>query len=412
MSKAIVLYLHVHQPWRVREYSAFDTGKNHDYWDAPHFSGANNEKILRKVAEKSYFPTNKILLQMLREHPEFRFSISITGTFIEECEKYLPELLDSFRELIDTGRVEIVGETYYHSLAFFYSRDEFARQVEMHAKKIEQVFGVKPTKSLRNTELSYNNDLGNWADSRGYTAVITEGWEKNLGWRSPNFVYRPPQAQKVKLLLKNYKLSDDFAFRFSNRGWSEWPLSMKKYGAWLDAEDAPLVNLFVDYETFGEHQWKETGIFDFLREMPRNWLARPEHTFMTISEAANHFDAVGEYNVPHTITWADSERDLSAWLGNRMQQEAESNIYALEQEVLATNDVALIGDWRRMTTSDHPYYMSTKYWNDGDVHAYFSPYQNPYDAFIYYMNALRDIRFRLIQHQENQQNRENQEKNL
>lgn len=398
MPKSIVLYMHVHQPWRVREYSAFDTGANHNYWHANAHSGANNERILRKVAEKSYFPTNKVLLEMLNEHPEFRLSLSITGTFIEQCEAYLPELLDSFRKLINTGRVEIIGETYYHSLAFFYSRTEFENQVKMHAEKIHEIFGVRPT-AFRGTELSYNNDLGKWADEQGYKAVIAEGWDKTLGWRSPNFMYRPQDVSKTKLLLKNYKLSDDIAFRFSNRNWSEWPLNIDKYTHWLDAEDAPLVNLFVDYETFGEHQWADTGIFDFLRQLPRKWLELPDHTFMNISQAADFYDSASEIDVPHTTTWADSERDLSAWLGNRMQQESQSYIYSLEQEILETGDINLIGDWRRLTTSDHPYYMSTKYWNDGDVHTYFSPYSNPYDAFLYYMNALRDIKFRLIQHE-------------
>jgi alpha-amylase len=384
----------------VRHYSAFDTGFDHNYWhETARHSGADNARILRKVAEKSYLPTNAVLLEMLNRHPEFKLSMSITGTFIEQCEQYMPELLDSFRALVKTGRVEIVGETYYHSLAFFYDRGEFDRQVAMHSNKINEIFGVRPT-SFRNTELSYNNDLGKWADLHGYKAVLAEGWDKTLGWRSPNFMYQPIEARKTKLLLKNYKLSDDMAFRFSNRGWSEWPLTMEKYAQWLDAEDAPLINLFMDYETFGEHQWADTGIFDFLKQLPHEWLKRPEHTFMTISEAASTFDASDRVDVTHTTTWADSERDLSAWLGNRMQQESQSYIYSIGADVLATEDINLIGDWRRLTTSDHPYYMSTKYWNDGDVHAYFSPYSSPYDAFLYFMNALRDVRFRLLKHQE------------
>jgi alpha-amylase len=242
--------------------------------------------------------------------------------------------------------------------------------------------------------------LGQWADVHGYKAIITEGWDKVLGWRSPNWVYRPKNAQHTKLLLKNYKLSDDVAFRFGNRAWNEYPLSMGKYAQWLDAEDAPVVNLFMDYETFGEHQWADTGIFDFLQELPNEWLKRPEHTFMTISEAADFYDAKDEVSMPHVVTWADSERDLSAWMGNRMQQEANGYIYALEPQVLASHEIQLIGDWRRLTTSDHAYYMSTKYWNDGDVHAYFSPKPSPFDAFTDYMNALRDVRFRLMKIQE------------
>lgn len=398
MPKSIQLYLHVHQPWRIREYSAFDTGLNHTYFTSTARSDADNAKILRKIASKSYLPTNAILKGMLDKHPEFKFSISITGTFIEQCEQYMPEVLDSFRELVKTGRVEIVGETYYHSLAFFFNKAEFDRQVALHAKKIQEVFGVTPT-AFRNTELAYNNELGKWADIHGYKAILAEGWDKVLGWRSPNFAYKPYDASRTKLLLKNYKLSDDIAFRFSNKEWNEWPLTMDKYVKWLDGEDAPLINLFIDYETFGEHQWADTGIFDFLKAMPEAWLSKPDHDFKTITEAAEDNEAVDSVDVPHTTTWADSERDLSAWLGNRMQQESQHYIYSIAPAVMATNDINLIGDWRKLTTSDHSYYMSTKYWNDGDVHAYFSPYKSPYDGFLYYMNALRDIRYRVIEHQ-------------
>ena len=396
MAKSIQLYLHVHQPWRIREYTAFDTGVDHNYFVSSPHSGTNNANILRKVANKSYLPTNRILKELLDKYPEFRLSISITGTFIEQCEQYMPELLDSFRELVKTGRVEVVGETYYHSLAFFYNRAEFDRQVALHAEKIQEIFDVTPT-AFRNTELAYNNDLGKWADIHGYKTVLAEGWDKVLGWRSPNYVYQPNNSSTTRLLLKNYKLSDDIAFRFSNRGWSEYPLTVDKYISWLEADQGDLVNLFIDYETFGEHQWADTGIFDFLRELPKRWLQDKTHKFMTITEAAETCESVGSLDVPYTTTWADSERDLSAWLGNRMQQEAEHYIYSLAPSVMATGDINIIGDWRRMTTSDHVYYMSTKYWSDGDVHAYFSPYKSPYDAFLNYMNALRDLRYRIME---------------
>lgn len=397
MSKAIVLYLHVHQPFRIRRgYSAFDTGVDHNYFYGDPSYHASNEAILRKVANKSYFPTNKILLEMLHAHPEFKLSLSISGTFIEQCEMWLPELLDSFRELVDTGRVEILAETYYHSLTFLYSRAEFERQVAAHRDKIKAIFGVTPL-SFRNTELAYNNELANWADQAGYRAILAEGWDPVLGWRSPNYVYQPVDTKNIRLLLKNYKLSDDMAFRFSDRGWKEWPLTMEKYAHWLDAAHGqPLMNLFMDYETFGEHQWADTGIFDFLRRLPDEWLKLPDHTFMTVTEAASAFEPQDFIDAPRTITWADTERDLTAWLGNRMQQEAMQYIYALEPQIMATGDVDLISDWRRLQTSDHAYYMCTKWFNDGDVHAYFSPYDSPYDAFLYYMNALRDLRFRLI----------------
>ena len=403
MAKSIQLYLHVHQPWRIREYTAFDTGADHNYFTAAPHSGTNNASILRKVANKSYLPTNRILLELLKKYPDFKLSISITGTFIEQCEQYMPELLDSFRELVQTGRVEVIGETYYHSLAFFYNRAEFDRQVALHAEKIQEIFGVTPT-TFRNTELAYNNDLGKWADIHGYKAVLAEGWDKVLGWRSPNYVYQPTNSSTTRLLLKNYKLSDDVAFRFSNRGWSEYPLTVDKYVKWLDEADGDLVNLFIDYETFGEHQWADTGIFDFLKALPKAWLDKKGHKFMTITEAAESAEPADALDVPYTTTWADSERDLSAWLGNRMQQEASHYIYSLAPSVMATGDINIIGDWRRLTTSDHVYYMSTKYWNDGDVHAYFSPYKSPYDAFLVYMNVLRDLRYRIIKNrQQNQQ---------
>lgn len=399
MAKSIQLYLHVHQPWRLKPYTAFETGLDHEYFTASPHSNRNNANILRKVARKSYLPTNKILKELLEKYPGFKLSISITGTFIEQCEQFAPEIIDSFRELINTGKVEVVGETYYHSLAFFYNRAEFDRQVAMHAEKIHDLFGVTPT-AFRNTELAYNNDLGKWADIHGYKAVLAEGWDKVLGWRSPNYLYKPSDTSSTRLLLKNYKLSDDIAFRFSDHSWNEYPLTADKYIDWLNKTDGDLINLFIDYETFGEHQWAETGIFDFLKDLPRKWLANKDHKFMTISEAATSGEPAGTLDVPYTTTWADSERDLSAWLGNRMQQEAEHYIYSLAPSVLATGDINLIGDWRRLTTSDHAYYMSTKYWNDGDVHAYFSPYKSPYDAFLNYMNVVRDLKYRVIESRE------------
>lgn len=397
MAKSIQLYLHVHQPWRLREYTTFDTGANHNYFDAPASSAINNANILRKVANKSYLPTNRLLTELLTKYPGFKLSISITGTFIDQCEQYMPELLDSFRKLVKTGKVEVVGETYYHSLSFFYNRAEFDRQVALHAGKIKQLFDVTPT-AFRNTELAYNNDLGKWADVHGYQAVLAEGWDKVLGWRSPNYLYKPANSIATGLLLKNYKLSDDLAFRFSNRNWSEYPLTVDKYIGWLEANQGDLINLFIDYETFGEHQWADTGIFDFLSNLPKQWLKKKSHQFRTISEVTNSSEPVDTVDIPYTTTWADSERDLSAWLGNRMQQEAEHYLYSLAPSVLATGDPDLINDWRRLTTSDHVYYMSTKYWNDGDVHAYFSPYKSPYDAFLNYMNVIRDIRYRIIEH--------------
>ncbi len=397
MSKAIVLYLHVHQPFRVRHYTIFDAGVDHRYFDAPYDDRTSNERIVHKVAEKSYIPTNRRLLKLLNDYPEFKLSLSITGTVIEQLEKWSPEALQSFKDIVATGRVEIVAETYHHSLAFFYSREEFERQVEMHKHKINQVFGHTP-KVFRNTELAYNNDVAAWADKAGYTGILSEGWDKVLGWRSPNYVYRPAYTENIRLLMKNYKLSDDIAFRFGDRDWAEWPLTASKFAHWLGSTDqATNFNLFMDYETFGEHQWDESGIFNFLEHLPEEWLKSPDHTFMTVSGAIDAFDPVDTIDMPHTVTWADTERDLSAWLGNKMQTAAIQKLYELEKDILATNDLVLIEDWRRLQTSDHFYYMCTKWFNDGDIHAYFSPYANPYDAFIAFMNAYHDVRFRLLE---------------
>jgi alpha-amylase len=394
--RGITLYLHVHQPLRVRDYTVFDTAVDHNYFADPDpLSGRNNEKIFHKVADKSYRPMNALLQKLLDTHPEFKVSLSITGTFIEQAEQWAPDVIESFQNLVKTGRVEIVSETYYHSLAFFYSREEFERQVEAHRDKVRQLFGVE-TSVFRNTELAYNDELAQWADQYGFKGILAEGWDPILDWRSPNYVYRPEGTENISLLLKNYRLSDDLAFRFSNKEWKEWPLTVDKYDAWMNAnDDQPLVNLFMDYETFGEHQWADTGIFDFFEGFVERWLAQPGHTFYTVSEAISSSEPSGTISMPSTVTWADTERDLTAWLGNRMQQEAMRHVYALEKDILRTQDTDLIGDWRKLQTSDHAYYMCTKWFTDGDVHAYFSPYDSPYDAFLYYMNAVRDLRWRL-----------------
>lgn len=396
--KSIVLYLHVHQPYRISPYSIFSAGLDHNYFDDNRFHNrsARNDEVLRKVAHKSYLPTNKMLIELLHAYPEFRVSLSITGTFIEQCEQWAPDVLSSFKELVATGRVDIVAETYYHSLAFFYSRYEFERQVQAHHDKVKALFGVEPH-VFRNTELSYNDSLGEWADSAGYKAVLAEGWDPILGWRSPNYVYQPPQTSNIKLLLKNYRLSDDIAFRFSNRGWEQWPLTVDKYMSWLPKGEEQVINLFMDYETFGEHQWEDTGVFDFMRHFVQTINDSEWYTFKTVTEAAE-LPANDVVSVPYTTTWADTERDLSAWLGNAMQQEALRCLYELEDAVMHTNDQQLIVDWRKLQTSDHVYYMCTKWFKDGDVHAYFSPYESPYDAFLYFMNAVRDMRWRVLEH--------------
>lgn len=400
MKRAICLYLHVHQPYRIKPYSIFDTGNDHLYFnDETPLVDTNNRFIIDKVSEKSYAPTNQKLLELLNTHPEFKLSMSITGTLLDQLQAWRPDVLASFQELTKTGRVEIIAETYYHSLAFFYSRSEFEAQVNAHRDKVQELFGQTPT-VIRNTELSYNNDLAYWADQAGYKGVITEGWDPVLGWRSPNFVYRPAFTENIRLLMKNYKLSDDIAFRFSDKNWVEHPLTADKYVHWINQipESEPILNLFMDYETFGEHQWADTGIFDFLGALPGEFMRySDERTFMTLSEAIDAFEPADVVDVPNTITWADSERDLTAWLGNSMQHDAITSLYSMQDEVLKSNNLDLIGDWRKLQTSDHFYYMCTKWFNDGDVHAYFSPYTSPYEAFLAFMNTLRDMRLRLLQ---------------
>lgn len=386
---AITLYLHAHQPWRVRSYGALDTANRHDY-----FSGdgdQNNKEIFLKVANKSYRPMNALLEKLLHEHPGFCLSLSLSGVFLEQAEQFAPDVIESFQRLVKTGRVELLASPYHHSLAFFYDQSEFEKQVALHAEKIKQLFGVSP-KVLANTELAYNDELGAWAEAHGYNGVLAEGWDKVLGWRSPNYVYQPKGTTRTRLLLKNYRLSDDIAFRFSNKKWSGWPLTAETYSSWVTASGGSLVNLFMDYETFGEHQWKEHGIFTFFGRFVKKWLAAGGQ-FNTVSQALLNAP-VGDVSMPETVTWADSERDLTAWNGNDLQREALRYAYQLAPRVLASGDSQLISDWRNLQTSDHYYYMCTKWSSDGDVHAYFSPYSSPYEASLYVMNALRDIYWR------------------
>ena len=395
--RSIVLYLHMHQPWRLKHYNIFSVDHDHDYWtEKDWYAGTNNERIFKKVADKSYRPMLKLLGKCIKNYPGFKFSLSITGTFLDQAEKWAPDVIETLQKLTKTGRVEIVAETYYHSLAFFYDREEFEAQVKQHQERIHKLFGVR-SEVYRNTELSYNNDLAKWAEDFGFKGILAEGWDKILEWRSPNFVYRPSGCKKLKLLMKNYRLSDDIAFRFSDKHWKEWPLTVEKYMKWVETDTlrGPLINLFMDFETFGENIWEDTGIFKFFESFIDDWSKSKDNNFMTVSEACDSAEPTAEISMPWTVTWADTERDLSAWLGNSMQHEAMKALYELKPEVLSTGNRKLIEDWRRLQTSDHPYYMCTKYFNDGDVHAYFSPYDSPYDAFLYYMNSLRDIRGRI-----------------
>ncbi len=385
---SICFYFQVHQPYRLRHYSFFDIGNNHFYEDHD-----ANCAILEKVASKCYFPMNALLLKMIRQwEGKFKISFSISGVALDQFAEYQPEILDSFRALVDTGCTEIISETYAHSLAALYDPDDFHAQVKLHDKMVEEYFGVTP-RVFRNTELIYRNDIAKMVEDMGYDAILTEGPDHILGWRSPNFMYQPVNCSKLKLLLKNYRLSDDIAFRFSNRGWEEWPLTTEKYANWAHAVNGngEIINLFMDYETFGEHQWAETGIFDFMEALPGAILADSGFDFVTPSEAAQHYSPIAKIDVPNAISWADAERDLTAWIGNDMEKDAIEAVYSLHDLVYETGDENLLRTWRRLQTSDHFYYMCTKWFSDGDVHKYFNPYGTPYDAYINYMNVLSDF---------------------
>lgn len=387
---SVCFYFQVHQPFRLRRYSVFDT-------DRHYFDDLKNAELFRKIAERCYIPANRVILDTIRKHDgRFRVAYSITGPALEQFEKDSPEALDSFHQLNATGCVEFLDETYHHSLSFLYSREEFRTQVELHRKKIKQLFNQEP-RVFRNTELIYNNDLAHFISHMGYDAILTEGADHILGFRSPNFIYSPPHAPKLKLMLKNYRLSDDIAFRFSNRKWEQWPLTADKFAQWVNQinGNGVLCNLFMDYETFGEHQWAETGILDFLHHVPGEILKDGQNDFLTPSQAIDRFEPVGEIDVPHMISWADTERDLSAWLGNAMQSNALHELYKLEGLLKEKADPQLLDDWRRLTTSDHFYYMCTKYWADQDVHKYFSPYESPYDSYINFMNVLDNVQTRV-----------------
>jgi len=380
----------------VRKYRIFDVGQDSSYFNDESGTSLDNKFIIDKVANKCYLPANATLLYNIKNNPEFKISFSISGVALEQFEKYKPEVIDSFKALVDTGNVELLSETYHHSLSSLYSEEEFINQVNLHRKKIRDLFGVTPT-VFRNTELIYSNQIAKLAEELGYKGILAEGADHILGWQSPTFVYKPTGLDKIKLLLKHYKLSDDIAFRFSSRDWSEFPLTAPKFADWVSSHNgnADTINLFMDYETFGEHQWEDTGIFEFLKYLPEEILKNPDNNFITPSEAIDRYEAKGELDIPHHISWADTERDLSAWISNDLQREALDTLYLLGKEIIHIDDPVLLDDWRKLQTSDHFYYMCTKYFNDGDVHKYFSPYESPYEAFIAYMNVMQDLRLRL-----------------
>jgi len=393
---SVCFYFQVHQPYRVKPFTIFQIGEDNAYFDDQSTSNLNNARVLRKVADKCYLPANAVMLDLLEQHPEFKISYSISGTALDQFESYAPEVIDSFKKLVDTGRVELLAETSHHSLSVLYSKDEFIEQVTMHVARIKKLFGVKP-KVFRNTELIYSNRIASVVEEMGFSGILAEGADHVLGWRSPTFLYRPAGCKKLKLLLKHYKLSDDIAFRFSNRDWAGWPLTAPKFARWIDAHNGngQVVNLFMDYETFGEHQWEDTGIFEFLRSVPGEILQHPDNDFVTVSEAIKRYKPVAELDVPYLVSWADVERDLSAWRSNPMQEAALQATFDLENDVKNQDNDALLEHWRKLTTSDHFYYMCTKWFEDGDVHKYFNPYESPYDAYVSFMNVVQDMKLRI-----------------
>ena len=390
---SICIYFQVHQPMRLRKFSIF--GHNGHGWRERYFDSALNRKIMEKVAEKCYRPTNAALLELIRRHSgKFKISFSLTGVFIEQCREYAPDVIDSFRELYKTGCVEFLSETYYHSLAsMFGDGGEFAEQVRLHQRALNEI-GIKPSKVFRNTEALYSNEIAKRIEGMGFEAAITEGWEHYLGWRSPNYVYRAKGCDGLRLLMRNYKLSDDVSYRFSSRWWSEYPLTADKYANWLAACQGPCLNLFMDYETFGEHQWADTGIFEFLHHMPQEVLRHEHLEFALPSELVERYEPMDEVDVPYMLSWADMERDTSAWLGNDMQRECFRLLEDIGAGLRKEGDADKLHAWRLLQNSDHLYYLCTKSLADGDVHKYFSPYQNPYDGFINFMNILQDFKER------------------
>lgn len=392
MKKSICLYFQVHQPNRLRLYRFFDIGKDSHYYD-----DFANRTILRRVSQRCYLPANALLLDLInRNKGQFKVAFSISGSVLEQFDRYAPEVIESFRKLAETGCVEFLCETYYHSLASLASPAEFRHQVEKHKAAIKNYFGMEP-KTFRNTELIYSDAIGSMVHEMGFRTMLTEGAKHVLGWKSPNYLYSGAQAKDLRLLLKNSSLSDDIAFRFSDRTWHDWPLTGEKYLSWIKsaAHNDEIVNLFMDYETFGEHQKAQSGIFDFMRYFPEVVLKDGEFEFVTPAQASKKHAPVAELDVPDAISWADEERDVTAWLGNELQNDSFSKLYGLTEKLSLLNDPILWSDFGHLQESDHFYYMCTKFFSDGAVHKYFNPYDTPYEAFINYMNVLSDFIIRV-----------------
>ncbi len=392
---AICLYFQVHQPYRLRHFSFLEPPTlPQDYTDE-----ALNERIVRRVGQRCYLPNNQLLLRLVKQYGErFRIAFSISGTAMEQFEQYAPEVLQSFQKLVDTGNVELLAETSHHSLSFLFNTEEFTTQIQLHREKTQKLFNVTPC-IFRNTELIYRDDLPEALAPFRFRGILCEGADQWLQGKSPNFVYQSKRSPRIPLLLRNYLLSDDIAFRFSDTSWNEYPLTAKAFSQKLNAqESAEVINLFMDYETFGEHQAASTGIFNFLEELPEEVLQSSKYQFCTPSDVLNRLAPLRVYEVPRATSWADEARDVSAWLGNTMQRESIERLYQKWHKVMHKRVPHLTEVWRKLQTSDHFYYMATKALADGDVHQYFSPFETPYDAYIAYQNVLQHFDHYLSQY--------------
>ncbi|MEM4137706.1 MAG: glycoside hydrolase family 57 protein [Candidatus Anstonellaceae archaeon] len=385
----VCFYFQVHQPMRLAKFNIFAEDSVDPF--EKYFDHELNKQIMHKVAHKCYFPANNILLENLEKNPDMKIAFSITGVFLEQAKMYYPAIMDSFRRLAATGQVEFLSETYYHSLSsLMENKEEFVEQINLHKKAISEF--CTPSDVLRNTEAMFSNSIAAVAESIGFSGIMTEGYEKILGWRSPNYVYKVAGLKKIRVLLRHYRLSDDIGYRFSLKSWNEWPLTAEKYARWLSQLDGECVNIFMDYETFGEHHWEDSGIFEFLNHLWKEIAKYKNLELVTPSQLIRQLEPKGEIDCPEVISWADMERDTSAWLGNEMQLSAWRELVALEKPLKELNDQNLLRVWRHLQNSDHLYYCCTKSLSDQDVHNYFSHYDSPFESYINYMNIIEDLK--------------------
>ena len=402
VKKSICLIFEVHQPFRLQNdffwtKRMFKRGLKGEDLFTYYFDDGKNREIFEKVATKCYRPTNELILRLIDEYDDFKVAYSVTGVFIEQCERYgFTDIIEDFRELARSGSVEFLDQTYYHSLVGLYEDEgEFIEQVRMHREVMRDVIGYEPT-VFENTEMLYNNRIAKLVEEMGYDGIIAEGVERVLHGRSPNCVYSPQDCKKLKVLLRNYPLTDDVGFRFSLKSWNEYPLTASKYAAWLAATPGQCITLFLDYETFGEHQWADTGIFSFLQDLPRQVLAA-QMEFATPSKLIETYQPIGTIEVGDldTTSWADVEKDTSCFIGNTMQWACYEYLRWLEPYVKESMDEELLRIWRYLGISDHLYYMFTIGGASGDVHSYFSHFKRPYDAFVTLFSVIHDFDARL-----------------